>query len=133
MASKQPKKQRKAVYQSPLHRRRKMLVAPLSPQLRGEYGVRNLPVRKGDTVLIMRGDHIGVEGKVVRVDTKKFKIFIEGVKITKADGSERLVPIHPSKVMITKLDLSDSYRKQILERKKAGRAALQEAVEEAEG
>ncbi|HDI47223.1 MAG TPA: 50S ribosomal protein L24, partial [Candidatus Methanomethylia archaeon] len=62
MASKQPKKQRKAVYQSSLHRRRKMLVAPLSPQLRGEYGVRNLPVRKGDTVLIMRGDHIGVEG-----------------------------------------------------------------------
>ncbi len=110
-----------------------MLVAPLSPQLRGEYGVRNLPVRKGDTVLIMRGDHVGIEGRVVRVDAKKFRIFIEGVKVTKADGSERLVPIHPSKVMITKLDLSDNYRKQILERKKAGRAELQEVVEEAEG
>ncbi|MCS7386266.1 MAG: 50S ribosomal protein L24 [archaeon GB-1867-005] len=116
--SKKPKKQRIALFKAPLHKRHKLVSAPLSPELRAKYGRRSFPVRKGDTVLIMRGDYAGYEGKVLRVDLKKYRIHIEGVTRRKADGTIIYVPIHPSKVMITKLDLSDPRRKEALEKAK---------------
>lgn len=115
-----PGKQRKALYNMPLHLRHKLFNAPLSPELREKYGVKRLPVRKGDTVRIMRGDWKGHEGKVVDVDLKRVRIFIEGVQIKKADQTPVYYPIHPSKVMITKLDLSDKWRKKIIERRAKG-------------
>ena len=115
----QPRKQRKAYYNAPLHLRKKFLTAPLSEKLRAEYGVKRLPVRKGDVVRILRGDWRGREGKVIRVDYKKVRIYVEGVTIKKADGTPVLYGIHPSKVQIVKLDLSDEWRKSILERRKA--------------
>lgn len=115
--SKKPRKQRKFLYWAPLHLRRKMLSAHLSKELVKKYKTRSLPVRKGDEVLIMRGKFKGKSGKVTRTDTKKYRIYIEGVTIKKTSGQERLFPIHPSKVRIVKLDLSDKYRKEILGRK----------------
>ncbi len=120
VSSAKPSKQRKALYNAPLHLKKKLLNAPLSPELREKYGVKRLPVRKGDTVRIMRGDWKGHEGKVVRVDTKKSRIFIEGVQRKKADQTPVYYPIHPSKVMIVKLDLSDKWRKKIIERRAKG-------------
>jgi ribosomal protein L24 len=35
----------------------------------------------------------------------------------KVDGTQTPVPIHPSKVMITRLNLDDKWRKKILKRK----------------
>ncbi|HDH06875.1 MAG TPA: 50S ribosomal protein L24 [Thermoproteales archaeon] len=115
--SKKPKKQRKALFRAPLHKRRKIMSAPLAPELRAKYGRRSFPIRKGDTVLIMRGDYAGYEGKVIKVDLKKYRIHVEGVTRRKTDGTIVYVPIHPSKVMITRLDLSDSRRREALERK----------------
>jgi len=115
--SKKPKKQRKALFRAPLHKRRKVMSAPLSPELRAKYGRRSFPIRKGDTVLVMRGDYAGYEGKVVKVDLKKYRIHVEGITRRKADGTVIYIPIHPSKVMITKLDLSDPRRREALERK----------------
>jgi large subunit ribosomal protein L24 len=117
--SKKPRKQRKFLYEAPLHLRRKLLSAHLSKELIKKYKTRSLPVRKGDEVLIMRGKFKGKGGKVVRVDTKKYRIYVEGITIKKTSGQERLFPIHPSKVKITRLDLSDKYRKEILGRKHA--------------
>jgi large subunit ribosomal protein L24 len=119
-ASHKPGKQRKALAEMPLHLRGKLLTARLSDELREKYGVKRLPVRKGDTVLVMRGDFQGAEGKVVKVDLKRVRIFIEGVQKKKADGTPVYVPIHPSKVMITKLDLSDKLRLKIVERRRGG-------------
>ena len=65
----------------------------------------------------MRGDHRAFEGKVTRVDRKKYRIFIEGVTREKVDGTTTLVPTHPSKVMIIRLNLDDKWRKRALERK----------------
>ncbi|MCR6691300.1 MAG: 50S ribosomal protein L24 [archaeon YNP-LCB-003-016] len=115
--SKKPSKQRKAILEAPLHKRHDLMAAPLSPELRKKYNRRSFPVRKGDTVLIMRGDFAGIEGKVVEVDLKEMRIHVEGATRKKADGTIVYVPIHPSKVMITKLDLSDELRKKALERK----------------
>ncbi len=114
-----PRKVRKRMkYRAPLHIRAKELTAPLSPALAMEHGIKRLRVRKGDTVMIVRGRFKGLEGRVVRVSVKKARIYVEGATITKSDGSEVFVPIHASKVVITKLDLSDERRKEIIERKK---------------
>jgi large subunit ribosomal protein L24 len=113
-----PSKQRKMLFQAPDHIRYKHFAAPLAPELRKSYGTRSLPVRSGDTVRVMRGDHKGFEGKVARVNRKKFRIYVEGLTREKVDGSTVFVPIHPSKVMITKLNLDDKWRKKILERRK---------------
>lgn len=94
-----------------------MIAAHLSKELRREYKKRSLPVRKGDEVEIMRGKFKGKSGKVIKVDTKKYRIYIEGITIRKTSGQEKLFPIHPSKVKIIKLDLSDKYRKEIIGRK----------------
>jgi len=115
--SKQPRKQRKRIYRAKLHQKHKLLHATLSPDLRKKYGKRAIRVVKGDTVKIMRGDFEGHEGKVERVDMKKLAIFIEGVTVSKADGTEILRPVYPSNVMITKLNLDDKRREEILRRK----------------
>ncbi|NAZ11231.1 MAG: 50S ribosomal protein L24 [Desulfurococcales archaeon] len=116
--SKKPSKQRKAMFQAPLHIRRKFMTAPLSDELVEKYGVKRLPVRKGDKVRIMRGEFTGVEGKVTRVDLRKMRIYVEGVTRQRMDGTPVFVPIHPSKVMIIELDLSDQKRKELIEKKK---------------
>lgn len=127
-SSKQPRKQRKALYNAPLHVRRKMMTAPLSSELRQKYGIRRLPVRKGDEVRILRGSFAGMTGKVNRVDLRRIRIYIDGVTREKADGTPVFIPIHPSKVEIVKLDLSDPKRKEVLERKK-GRVVEEEEKE----
>ncbi len=117
------------LFQAPDHIRYKHFAALLAPELRKSYGTRSLPVRSGDTVRVMRGDHKGFEGKVARVDRKKFRIHVEGLTREKVDGSTVFVPIHPSKVMITKLNLDDKWRKKILERRKKVKEAAEKIVE----
>ena len=95
-----------------------MMAAPLSKELREKYGTRNLPVRTGDVVEVLRGKFRGIKGKVLRVDYKRYRIFVEGVEITKKDGRKVNYPIHPSKVRIISLNLEDKWRLKILERKK---------------
>lgn len=118
MKSKQPRKQRKALFNAPVHRRSRNVSSHLSPSLKKEYGRRSIRVIKGDTVLILRGEKefVGTEGKVTAVDTKTGRVTIEGVTISKADGSEVARPIHASNLMITKLNLSDPMRKERLMR-----------------
>jgi large subunit ribosomal protein L24 len=112
-----PSKQRKRLYNAPLHRRGKILSAHLSSDLRESHNTRAVPVRTGDTVRILRGDYVGFEGKVLRVDRGRYKIFIEGINREKADGTSVLIPIHPSKVEVVRLDLDDKRRARVLERK----------------
>jgi len=120
----QPRKQRKMLFQAPSHIRYKHFSAPLSPSLRASHDVRSIPVRSGDTVRILRGDRKGLEGKVTRVDRKNYRIFVEGVTREKVDGTTTFMPIHPSKVMITNLNLDDKWRRESLK--------IEAAVKEAE-
>jgi large subunit ribosomal protein L24 len=94
------------------------MAAPLSQELISSKGAKALPVRKGDTVRIMRGDNKGFEGKVSRIDLKRYQIFIEGLTREKVDGTNIFVSVHPSKVMIKNLKLDDKWRQGIVERKK---------------
>ena len=106
----QPRKQRKRVFKAPLHTRQKMMAAHLSLKLRKELGTRSLPVRKGDTVKILRGKFRGKTGKVVRVDLRRMRVYVEGATVRKANGTEVLVPIHPSNLLIVDVDRSDERR-----------------------
>lgn len=129
---KAPRKQRKQLYTAPAHLRHKFMAAPLSPELAASKGVKALPVRKGDTVQVTRGDHKGFEGKVSRVDLAKRRIFIEGLTREKVDGTTIFIPVHPSKVMIKNLKLDDKWRQSVVERKsqaKPKKERLQKKVE----
>ncbi len=117
MNSKQPRKQRKERYNAPLHQLQRYMRAPLSKDLREELKKRNAQVRKGDTVKVLRGDNAGTEGEVEEVNLKKCTIKVHGVSNFRADGTEVPRPIHPSNVVITKLDLEDAEREKIFARR----------------
>lgn len=120
--SAKPRKQRKRLYNAPLHRLAKLMAANLSPELREKYKRRSFPVRTGDKVKILRGDFRGVEGKVTGVDRERQMIYVENVTLKKADGSTVNRPIHVSNVMITELNLDDPYRREALMRGKEAEA-----------
>jgi len=114
-----PGKQRKKLFNAPVHIRHKLMAAPLSSELAASKGAKTLPVKKGDTVRIMRGDNKGFEGKVSRIDLKAYRIYLEGLTREKVDGTNIFLAVHPSKVQIRNLNLNDKWRKNILERKVA--------------
>src|SRR5437764_14182909 len=72
------------------------LVYRKSRRERGREPERHkLHVAKGDTVRVIRGEHRGKEGKLLRVHPKQFRIVVEGVNVVKkhkratgAPGSE---------------------------------------------
>lgn len=115
--SKKPRKQRKFLYTAPLHVRRKLLSSHLSKELRQKFNRRSMPVRKGDEVEVMRGEHKKKKGKISRVDLRKYKVYVEGVTIKRTDGTERQIAIHPSNLRVISLNLDDKRRVKILERK----------------
>ncbi|PLJ77283.1 50S ribosomal protein L24 [Infirmifilum sp. SLHALR2] len=120
VSSKPTKVRKREVYNAPLHVRSKRIVAPLSKDLREKLGIKRIRVRRGDRVLIVRGSFKGHEGGVTGVDVKRERIFVEGAVLRKADGTEVPYPIHPSKVLVVELDLSDKRRKELVERAKVG-------------
>ena len=124
MKTTKPTKQRKRMYQASVSERYRRFSAPLSSKLKESHGTNSVPIRKGDTVMIMRGDRRNTEGKVTQIDTQKYRIFVDGANREKVDGTSIPVPIHPSKVMITRLNLDDKWRKKILERKGATEAEI---------
>jgi len=71
----------------------------------------SMPITKGDTVRIVRGDEKGKEGKVLRVLPKKGRVVVEGINIVKRHRKPRSAdepggiidfpaPIHHSNVML---------------------------------
>jgi len=115
--SSKARKQRKFLYNAPLHVRRKLLSAHLSKELQEKYKRRSFPVRVGDEVEVMRGEFKKRTGKVAKVDLKKYKVYIEGLTRKKVEGREKMVPIHPSNLRIINLNLEDKKRVEALERK----------------
>ncbi len=70
-----------------------------------------MPVRKGDTVRVMRGDEAGKEGKIIRIYPKTGRVVVDGVNIVKRHRKARTAeeqsgiidfpaPIHHSNVML---------------------------------
>ncbi|MCY0860408.1 MAG: 50S ribosomal protein L24 [Sulfolobaceae archaeon] len=121
MVSSKPSKQRSEIRNAPLHRRKNMLVAPVTDEIKSQQGIARISIRKGDTVKVTRGQHVGTEGKVAVIDTRTGRIGIEGLSRKKVDGTPVYVMIHSSKVMITKLDMGDNRRRESIEKKASER------------
>jgi large subunit ribosomal protein L24 len=138
MRSIKPRNQRKELYNAPLHKKRKWISAHLEEKLLLKYDKRAVPVVKGDTVKVMRGSFKGHEDKVADVNVSKRSIEIEGITMPKADGTKIAKPLHPSNVMIIKLNLTDKWRRKKLERglseeaKKEIEKEAEEQIKEAE-
>ena len=115
-ASKRPNKQRKYSFNAPLHIKNSFLGAHLNQELRKKYGTRNISLRKGDKVKVLRGQYKKRTGKINKILLKNQKVYIEGIEIVKKDGNKVFVPLHPSNLMVTELELTDKYRKEKLEK-----------------
>jgi large subunit ribosomal protein L24 len=110
VSSKLPRKQRKYVANSPLHTKHRFLSANLSKELRKKYGKRNLPLRKGDEVLVMRGNLKKKKAKVSKINLRKCFVYLEGLQRTKKDGAKVNVSFHPSILQIQTLNTEDKKR-----------------------
>ncbi len=104
----------------------------LSKDLREKLKIRQFPVMKGDLVEVVKGGRKGEGGKVSMVDHRHGMIVIEGLNIAKADGKEKAYEIAPEKVVIKKLDLSDSKREDRLKALAAAKdvSLTEEIIEE---
>jgi large subunit ribosomal protein L26e len=58
----------------------------LTKELRKKYGIRSIPIRKDDEVLVVRGTNKGSKGRVIKVYRKKFSILIDKLVKNKANG-----------------------------------------------
>jgi len=121
--STQPRKQRLFGYNRNAHDRSRAMSAHLSDELLKEYNrMRSLTVRKGDTVKVVRGAFKGQVAKVIKVFPRKGMISIEEATLTKADNKKVARMFRPSKVILTKLDLSDPWRREKLQKFKESSA-----------
>ena len=112
----QPRRQRKAEFTADHQSRRRRMAVPLSRELRQRYGRRSLPVRKGDTVRVLSGSYstVGEERRVARVDRRHYRITLDNVTTKTADAKLKALPIRASHLVLTKLYLSDPWRRRIL-------------------
>jgi len=127
-SSVQPRKQVKFRANAPNHIKRTFMGSTLDKPLREKYGRRNIEVRKGDEVKVMRGKFKGKQGKVGTVDIKKTRLQIDGIQRAGRAGGEKLITwFHPSKVKIIILNTDDSRR---LHKEKKSEEAKKEVKEE---
>ncbi len=136
--SSKPNKQRKGAVNAPLHTQRKRIRARcLDPTF---PNVRNVTIRVGDRVSVHRGDwgnpghdkdeggkrlggprgKDGIEARVIGVDTKSGRIFIEGVAHSTSESKAEGIPVHASNVVVIKVDDGDLVRLKKLEERNGG-------------
>ncbi len=118
-SSKKPSKQRKYRYGAPLHVRRRFLSVHLSNELKQKFGMRNIVVRMGDKVKVIKGDYKGKDGKVSQVSLKKTLVYVEGIERQRRDGTKSFLGIAPANMMIVELNTEDKRRMPQTENKAA--------------
>ena len=117
--SKQPRKQRKALFNYKNHQKSKLLTVRVADFVREEYGIKTLPLRVGDGVRITRGEFKDFEGEIIEI-TKKQRAKIKEATFDKADGTQFHPAIHISKMVITKFTKEkkmDPWRARMIDRK----------------
>ena len=115
-ASSRAGKQKKFRHNAPLHIKRKIMSSNLSEELRKKFKKRSFPVRKGDTVKIMRGEFKNQKGKISEINRYKLKVYVEGIQKQKKDGTKYSIPLDTSNIQIT--EFAEDKKRQILEEKK---------------
>ena len=109
-SSTNPQKQRKYRENAPQHIKDKLVSVNLSETLREELGTRSINLNLGDRVKVMRGDRKGAEGIVSNIDRDDQKVYINGLEVTRQDGSTSEVPFRPSNLQAQALNLEEDDR-----------------------
>lgn len=110
LSSRQPRKQRKFVANAHIKIRHALMSSHLSKDLRTKFARRAVPLKKGDTVKVLRGEFKKKTGKVGEINLKKLKVIIEGIQVQKKDGTKINAIFEPSNLMITELNMEDKQR-----------------------
>ncbi len=121
-SSKTAGKQRKYRANAPLHIKRKFSGVHLSKELREKHQKRNMVIVKGDKAKVLRGQYKGQTAKVEEVDSKRSRVRLAGIEVSKKDGNKVPVYFQPSNLMITDLNMDDKKRASITQRKKPAEA-----------
>ena len=100
------RKNRLAHYNSPSHVKYRLMSAHLSKDLSEKHGIKSLPVRREDEVLIVRGGYKDTKGKITKVYRKRWCLYIEKVTKSKKNGALIRIPIKASNCILTKLKLN---------------------------
>ncbi len=82
----------------------------LSTDLKKKYTMRNIVVRAGDKVKILKGDYKGKEGKVQTVSLRKTLVYVEGIERQRRDGKKSPLGIAPASLLIVELNTEDKRR-----------------------
>ncbi|MHA1805597.1 MAG: 50S ribosomal protein L24 [Promethearchaeota archaeon] len=120
VASKKPRKQRKALFNAKNHHRSKLMTTRLADFLRDTYGIKRVPVKVGDSVRVIKGEFKNFEGTVLEVLPKRQRVKIKECVFDKADGTQFNPPIHVSNLIITKFGdekKMDPWRVKLIQRK----------------
>jgi large subunit ribosomal protein L24 len=114
VSSKSPRRQRKALYTADTFERRRRMTVPLSRELRSRFHRRAVPIRKGDTVRVLAGSFVGREERVARVNRRDYAVTLDNVTLKMADEKLKPLEIRPGHLVITRLNLSDPWRRRSL-------------------
>ena len=129
--SKNPNKQRKFMYNAPLHLKGKFLHVHLSRDLRAKHMQRQARVKKGDKVKIMRGQFKGRDAAVNRVDLMRTRLYLEGIEVQKKSGAKAFYPVHPSNVQIISLvDVKSRFKHVVQNKNQTGVKPQEKTIEE---
>jgi ribosomal protein uL24 len=109
-----PRRQRRALYEADAFERRLRMTVPLSRQLRTRFKTRSVPVRKGDTVRVISGSFVGREERVAKIDRRSYSVTLDNVTVKTAGEKLKALPMRPSHLVITRLNLADPWRRRSL-------------------
>jgi large subunit ribosomal protein L24 len=145
-----PRRQRRALYEASTFERRRRMTVLLSRELRARFHRRSVPLRKGDTVRVLGGSYKGREERVAKIDRRGYAVTLDNVTLKTADEKMKPLGLRPGHLVITRLNLSDSWRRRSLrirdedvtaeergekateEESEEGTAAIPETTEKAE-
>jgi len=77
--------------------------APLARELRDQFKTRNVVVRVGDRVKVLKGDYTGKIGRVMRIFTAKLKVAIAGISHKNSKRKRIPVLVHANKLVVLNL------------------------------
>merc|ERR1712126_748196 len=112
----QQDKEEKLIFNLALRRDVRLCLPGSLRTLEKKFGVNSMPICRGDEIILMRGTNLDKEAKVTQVYRKKFIIKTDTLTTKNASGMDVPIPIQPSNVMITNLNMTES-RKKIIQRK----------------
>lgn len=119
--SHKPTKQRNLMLKAANHEVHRFFTVPLSVGLQEEWGIQRLPLRRKDSVKVVKGEFKGIEGKVLDVDKRNRRITIEECTFEKKNGQTGYIPISVTKVVLTKFadkkGKIDAWREKVMQRK----------------